>query len=90
MLKTIIKSWVIPLVGSVGFFLLFSPTLAQFVPSEEVTLSDYLKENNVGVGSESVDGYSKVFYVYENKKNFITEGGGKFYTSPREWKLYCI
>lgn len=70
----IIKFWILPLIISVGLFLGFRPVFAQFVEGQTISLSDFLKTDNVTVGSETIDGYTQVYYIINNEKVFITQG----------------
>lgn len=74
MIYKFIKTWAIPVFVALSFLLIFNPALAQFTPNLDLFPSDYLKDNNVEVGSETVDGYSQVYYLIEGDKEFITEG----------------
>jgi hypothetical protein len=75
MAKKFIQLWGIPIFVAIALFLVIRPTLAQFVESGETTLFSFLQSNSVVVGNESVEGYNQVYYVFQNQKKFITEGG---------------
>lgn len=55
-------------------FAVVRPTLARLVGGS-TGLTEFLAANNVEVGSEVVDGYHQIYYIFEGKKTFITEGG---------------
>jgi hypothetical protein len=60
----ILKNWVLPLIIAVALFFLIRPVLAQTL---EVP-------TNVKVGTESVDGYTQVYFEKDGQKQFITSG----------------
>ncbi len=72
-MKKILISRVLPLVISMVLFTGLRPTFAQMVEGNK-TLIDYLKTNNLEVGSEAVNGYTQIYYIFEGQKIFITEG----------------
>jgi hypothetical protein len=74
MARRLIQFWLTPFLVAVGLFFAIRPTLAQFVESDETTLTSYLQGNNVEVGDESIEGYNQVYYVFNNEKKFITAG----------------
>lgn len=70
----IIKIWFLPVVVSFVLFLGFRPVFAQLIEGQTVSLIDFLKTDNVTVGSETIEGYTQVYYVFNNEKVFITQG----------------
>jgi len=69
----VVINWVIPLVITALIFSLVQPAFAQIF-EQDTNLAQYVTSNNVEVGSEVVDGYHQVFYIYQGDKIFITEG----------------
>lgn len=67
------KSWLVAFFISVGLFIAVRPTLAQLA-EKQMNLSSYLQLSNVEVGSEVIDGYNQVYYIFDDDKKFITEG----------------
>lgn len=61
-------------IASIVIFFGVRPVLARVTEKNE-RLINYLADNDVGVGVESVDGYSIVYYVFENKKTYVSEKG---------------
>lgn len=74
MKKKYLKSWGIPILFSLGLFLCVRPTFAQLLP-EEVGFSDYLIDNDLKVGTDNDNGYTRVFYEYGSQRKFISEEG---------------
>lgn len=72
-MRKLIKSWLLPLIISSGLFLLVLPALAQLTPEQQATLSEFLKDNSVEVGTEAKEGYSQIYYVYNGQKLFVTD-----------------
>ena len=70
--KKLIKTWIVPLIVSIVLFITARPILAQQF-QWEITLVDYLKSNNVGIGSEEKNGYRQIYYTYNENKVFITD-----------------
>jgi hypothetical protein len=68
-----LKSWLIPLLVSVGLFWFIRPAMAQIVDGQE-GLSDNLSGNIVDIGVEVVDGYSQVYYSEGGEKVFVNLG----------------
>jgi beta propeller repeat protein len=69
----LIKSWILPVIISLGLFISLRPAFAQIVEGQP-SLSNYLKTNNVEVGSEAVEGYTQIYYIFDGQKKFITQG----------------
>jgi len=65
------KFWILPLLISLGFFIVVRPIFAQLVQGQ-ASLADYLTSNNVEVGSEEEGGYRQIYYVWDGNKVFIT------------------
>lgn len=70
--KKVVKLWLLPLIISAGLFVVIRPALAQLSPEQQQTLSDYVKDHNVEVGTELKDGFRQIYYVYNGEKVFIT------------------
>ncbi len=68
-----IKSWILPVFTAILVFVMVRPTLAQVLEGE-ANLAQYLTTNNVEVGSEVVDGYHQIYYIFQDNKTFITNG----------------
>lgn len=68
-----LKSWVIPTAIAAIGFLLVRPVIAQVI-SREDRLREYLIADDLEVGLETVDGYQQVYYLFEDSKEFLTEG----------------
>ena len=71
-MKNIFKTWILPILISAGLFAGVRPILAQQLQGG-ITLSDYLKSNNVEVGSEEKNGYRQIYYIWNDNKVFITD-----------------
>src|SRR3989338_10475120 len=69
----LVVRWVAPLVVAALLFGIVQPAFAEFF-GQDVSLAEYVATNNVEVGSETVDGYQQVFYVFNGLKKFITQG----------------
>ncbi len=69
-----IKSWLVPFVIASLLFVAVRPTLAQISQRQAVFL-DYLASNNVEVGEETKDGFMRVYYLFEGKKNYVSPEG---------------
>jgi beta propeller repeat protein len=63
-----------PIIISFGLFIGLRPAFAQIIEGQQISLSDYVKSNNVEVGIEAIDGYTQVYYVFDGQKTFITHG----------------
>lgn len=60
----LIVNWILPVLIAAGIFLAVRPVLAQTVETPK----------NVSPGTESVDGYTQIFYDNDGQKQFITSG----------------
>lgn len=67
-----IKTWLFPLLIAAVLFAVVRPALAQTVPGGG--LSEYLASGSVEVGTEDIEGYQQIYYLYQDKKTFITQG----------------
>lgn len=74
-MKKLLLSWLIPLLIASGLFLVTRPVLAQIVEAQEMGLSEYLATASVPVGEETLDGFRRVYYVYNGQKNYISPTG---------------
>ena len=68
-----LKYWILPVFVSIGIFWVFKPAFAQIIERQQ-SLIDFLKTNNVEIGSEAVDGYTQIYYFFDQQKKFITQG----------------
>ncbi len=69
---TLFIRWSASFVIAMLIFGLGQPTFAQIF-EEDTNLAQYLITNNVEVGSETVNGYQQVYYIYNGSKIFITD-----------------
>ncbi|MCH8748463.1 hypothetical protein IH781_01805 [Patescibacteria group bacterium] len=83
-----ITAWLLPLIISWLLFVLVRPTFAQII-GEQANLAQYLVANDVEVGSEVVNGYHQVYYVFEGEKTYVTEGNLNA-TSPASAGEYVV
>lgn len=65
--RRIFKFLLVPLVVSVGSFLILRPALAEYV------LSEFLESPEIEIGEEVVDGYSQVFYILDGEKIYVNK-----------------
>lgn len=65
--------WFLPVVISLALFVGVRPTLAEMSTFEE-ELSILLQTDGVEVGSESVDGFTQIYYIFDGEKKFVTDG----------------
>jgi len=72
LLKNILKSWVIPLVIALLLFFIARPTFAQLL--DNPILEQPQDTGDIETGVETVEGYSHVYILSDNKKTFITQG----------------
>jgi len=63
-MNKIIKSWLLPLALAVVLFIVVRPVLAQTLEIPNI----------VSVGTESIDGYSQVYYETGGGRKFVTSG----------------
>ncbi len=70
-----LKLWVLPIFVSVGLFLVLRPTFAQIVEGQPLSLSDYLQTDNVDVGLDVDNGFSRIYYLYDNQKTYVSQEG---------------
>jgi len=68
-MRKIFVSWSASLLIAGLLFIGVRPILAQQL---DAGLSDYIKANDLQVGTEVVSGYQQVFYTYQGSKHFIT------------------
>ena len=73
-LKFKAKSWIVPIIVSIGLFVMIRPALAQ-LENPQQSLNDFLAEGNVEVGIEVVGGFSRVFYEYDGVRKYISQEG---------------
>ena len=71
-MRKILILWILPLIVSLGLFFAVRPILAQ-LSEQDVELTQYLKINDVEVGSEERNGFRQIFYIYNGEKVFITD-----------------
>lgn len=60
-----------------SIFILAILFLYLFFAKPKIQTSDfqkYLDQNNLITGSEVIDGYEQIYYVYKAKRNFVTDG----------------
>lgn len=65
--------WLLPIFISFALFTGVRPILAELSTFEE-NLSNLLQVEGVEVGSESVDGFTQIYYLFEGEKKFVTDG----------------
>jgi len=68
-----IKSWTVSIVVAGLVFALIQPAFAQLV-TNDVDLAQTVAVGNVKVGSETVQDYQQVYYIFNSSKTFITKG----------------
>lgn len=64
-------NWVTPFVITALIFSLVRPAFAEIF-EQDINLAQYLATNSLEVGSETVDGYQQVYYIFNGSKTFIT------------------
>jgi hypothetical protein len=68
------KSLIVPTTVAILAFVLVRPAVAQLA-QEQQEFVDYINSNDVEVGSEVVDGFNRVYYLYQGDKRYITSDG---------------
>jgi hypothetical protein len=70
--KRLLLVFVLPLGASMGLFFLVHPTFAQLLSDKE-RLAQFVATKALSVGAEKKENdYSQIYYVFEDKKNFLT------------------
>lgn len=69
----LIKLWLIPLTIALVLFSIVRPVFAQVVQGN-IGLSEYLLTNSLKVGTDSIEGYTQVYYEYNGSRKYITLG----------------
>lgn len=73
-----------------GFVFWFTrPTITQFLFHQQQVDALLRAGENVSVGTETVNGYTQVYYEFEGKKTFITEGNFN-HTNPSTEGEYVV
>ena len=73
-MKTV-RNWLLPgLVASALIFGLHPSVTADTAPSSS-ELATYLTSHQLAIGSQVVDGYSQIYYTYNDKQIFVTSTG---------------
>ena len=70
----IFKAWILPAIIAGLLFFAVRPTLAQLT-QQQADLALFLTTDNVDVGSEVVDGFSRIYYVFDGNKNYVSQEG---------------
>lgn len=70
---SVVKFWIAPVFLALSLFLLAHPTFA-LLSDKDTRLSQALVSENIEVGTETVDGFSQIYYIFEGEKTFITAG----------------
>lgn len=69
-----VANWALPMIlVGVIFVVINSQTYASPAPPKKAELEEYLEDNVLEIGAESVDGYQQIYYVYDDIKIFITK-----------------
>ncbi len=69
--KNLAKGWAIPFVVAIALFIVVKPAIAQVVGEDK--LSQFLSGGgSVEVGTETVEGRSRVYYFFEGDKKYIS------------------
>ncbi len=86
--KKIILNWLVPSLAAILIFVFVRPVLAEIVTSDE--LMQYISQNNLEVGDETVDGYRQVYYIFNDEKVFVTDFARKNSHDPKVNKEYMV
>ncbi len=74
-MKKTLFSWTIPIIFSTSLFFVLRPAFAHIVQDQQSPLSNYLKTGNVEVDREVNNGFSRVYYVYDGQKTYVSQEG---------------
>ena len=71
--KKFIKDWGISIAIALMIFFAIKPVFAQTL-GQKVQFSLFVMNNDLEVGAEVIGGHNHIYYIYNGKKVFVTDG----------------
>lgn len=75
MLKQILRNWLLPLVVAAMVILVLHPGVKADPAPTTNELTTYLAHNTLQLGTQVVNGFEQIYYLYNGKQVYITSAG---------------